>query len=216
MRDVPEDIALWPTGRESVAEDSREPFNFAESIVFDDPMRGRYLRLRIESGYRDAHWGLDAIEVFGDAPAFMPCAETFTLSEDLAGLPPGALFAQLVTENASGRTQGQVIEIARPDDARPLLSDPAVIRRRGSTVFVAFRTNAMGAWGTLSGKLRDADGNEICSVPVSIGKQKAARTTVLCFEGLDPARPYDGEAAAVTEHGDSGPCLFEIDRADSG
>ncbi|WNK00264.1 hypothetical protein L2D14_02295 [Thalassospiraceae bacterium LMO-JJ14] len=215
MRDVPEDIALWPTGSEPVADDSRKPFNLAESIVFDAPGRGRYLRLRIASGYRDAHWGLDAIEVFGDAPAFMPSAEKFTLSEDLAGLAPGALFAQLVTENASGRTQGPVIEIARPDDVRPLLSDPAVIRRCGSSVFVAFRTNAMGAWGTLSGKLRDADGEEIVSAPVSIGKQQAARTTFLCFEGIDTGRPYKGEAVATTAHGDSAPCLFTIDAVDS-
>ncbi|MBT8004874.1 MAG: hypothetical protein HN578_18350 [Rhodospirillales bacterium] len=153
---------------------------------------------------------MDAIEVFGDAPAFIPSPEPFTVSEEIVELEPGPLFVQLITENETGRTEGEIVEVPRPSTPIPLVFDPIVISLSNNIASVRFRTNAMGSWGELSGEINDANGQSIKSTSVSIGKQVAARETILRFENLNPGVMYEGLAIASNENGESEPCKFVI------
>ena len=149
-----------------------------------------------------------AIEVFGDAPAFIPSPEPFTVSEEIIELEPGPLFVQLIAENETGRTEGEIIEVTRPGTSVPLVSDPILISLSNNIASVRFRTNAMGTWGELSGEIQDANGHIITSTSVSIGKQELSRESVLHFGGLKPSGTYEGFATASNEHGKSDLCKF--------
>jgi hypothetical protein len=205
LDDVPKDLEDWPkTGETGI------PFNFAKTIVFDDPIHGKYLRLSIKSGYRQVHWGLDAIEVFGDAPTFIPSPEPVTVSEEISDLETGPLFVQLVTENEKERTEGEIVELARPTSLRPTVSTPVVISRLKNSTRIRFRTNAMGFWGELSGEIINANTKIGSSATISIGKQEVSREAVLQFDGLSPSGAYEGTAIASNEHGKSELCKFII------
>ena len=205
FENVPLDPVKWPKEKGGGAS-----FNFAKVAVFDEPLNARFLKLEIKSGYRPAYWGLDAIEVFGDAPAFIPSPEPFTVSEEIVELEPGPLFVQLITENETGRTEGEIVEVPRPSTPIPLVFDPIVISLSNNIASVRFRTNAMGSWGELSGEINDANGQSIKSTSVSIGKQVADRETILRFENLNPGVMYEGLAIASNENGESEPCKFVI------
>ena len=159
-------------------------FNFAKVVVFNKPIRGQFLRLQIKSGYQRTHWGLDTIEVFGDALQFMPSPDPCTISEEITELEMGPLFVQFVTVNESGYTEGEVIKVVRTVLPLPVVSNPVVINRSKNKAEVRFRTNAMGFWGELFGEVSDENGNMLRTDPISIGKQEAAREAVLRFVGL--------------------------------
>jgi hypothetical protein len=168
------------------------------------------LRLRIESGYRQEYWGLDAIEVFGNTPAFIPSAESCTVSEEITGLDTEPLFVQLIVENELGFTKGEVVEVFRPTSLVPMVFDPVEINRSKNSAEIRFRTNSMGHWGELSGEVSTEDGCIIKSSSVSIGKQEIARESVLRFEGVKPEVAYQGTAVATNENGKSKSCTFII------
>ena len=205
LDDVPQDPAEWPKrGDKGVS------FNFAKVVVFDKPIRGQLLRLQIKSGYQRTHWGLDAVEVFGDAPHFMPSPEPCTISEEITELEMGPLFVQLVTENESGYTEGEVIEVVRPVSSLPVVSNPIVIKRSKNKAEIRFRTNAMGFWGELFGEVSDENGNMVRTDSISIGKQEVAREAVLRFVGLKSSMTYKGGAVALNEYGKGELCKFII------
>jgi len=201
LNDIPSDQAEW-------IERGDDGELFAKVFVFDVPKIGRYIKLTIKSGYRTNYWGLDAIEVFGDAPALIPSPEPFTLTEKITDLEPGTVYCQLITENSEGRIEGEVIEITRPITEAPIISDHVLISRTDDSARIKFRTNAMGSWGTLSGETENNP--PIKSNTISIGKTKVFRDSILHFKGLKSGVPINGTAMATNEHGSSLPYHFKI------
>ncbi|MBT3764599.1 MAG: hypothetical protein HOF84_02000 [Rhodospirillales bacterium] len=120
------------------------------------------------------------------------------------------MFVQLVAENEAGRTEGDIVEITRPSLLVPIISRPVVIARTKNTAKVRFRTNTMGEWGELSGSIYNSEGGNVASQEVLIGRQEAARETILIFDGLTPDASYQGEAVAINAHGKSLSCSFTV------
>jgi hypothetical protein len=205
LDNVPTDPSDWPSSGQSGV-----PFNFATIAVFDTPVHGQFLKLKITSGHQQKYWGLDAIEVFGNAPVFIPSPDLCTVSEEISELEPGAQHFQLVVENENGLVEGEIIKLVRPTSSVPLVSNPVVISRSSNTAVIQFRTNAMGAWSKLTGTVGGNGSDKIKSIPVLTGKQEAARESVLRFEGLEAATAIEGIATATNEYGTSEPCRFTI------
>jgi hypothetical protein len=196
--DVPIDPADWTGGF-----DLPTPFNFCNVAVFDEPIKGLFLRLRLKSGYRTEFWGLDAFEVFGDESVLRPAPEPCSFSEDIDGLDDDRLFVQLVAENAMGKVEGEIVDFSRPKTLNPHAEDARVIKRWETGADVRLRTNAMGSWANVQIILKDVDGGSLTSELVSIGKQQVARDSVVRIEGLRPGVTYSGEAIAKNECGAS-------------
>ena len=198
LMDVPNDPANWTGGF-----DIPTPFNFCNVVVFDEPVKGMFLRLKIKSGYRSEFWGLDAVEIFGDESVLRPSPEPCTFSEDIDGLKDEPVFVQLVAENAAGKVEGEIVELSRPVNLRPQVEGARVTERSETSATVRLRTNAMGSWATVQILLKDADGGSVLSASVPIGKQQVARNAVIRIEGLRPRVSYSGEAIAKNNHGES-------------
>jgi hypothetical protein len=196
FEDIPLDPVKWPNEKEAGVS-----FNFAKTAVFAKPINLRFLKLIVNNGFRKSHWGMDAVEVFGSAPAFIPSPEPCTVLEEIADVKPGPLFIQLVAENDLGRVEGEVIELDRPHLSTPLISDTEIISFDNGKANVRFRVNAMGSWAELSAELTDLNSNTLKSNCVSIGKQEAAREAILSFYGLKHGVTYNGSAIASNKHG---------------
>jgi len=201
LDDIPADPSDWPPTQQP------EPFNLARAVVLDPPVSGQFIRLRIESGYRDDAAGLDAFEVFGDGWAPLPSEEMTSLSEEISQLEPGTLYAQLVAENAAGRTEGEIVEVPRPAGANPQISGARVIERGETTAAVYLRTNAMGAPATATLRFKDSGA---AAQTVSIGKWPASRHAVIQVTGLKAGEIYEVECLTTSEHGECLPYPLTI------
>ncbi|MEX0692945.1 MAG: hypothetical protein WD075_00745 [Rhodospirillales bacterium] len=199
--DTPEDPAAWG--------DIGGDRGLVRVVVLAEPVRARYLRLRINSGHRQGIVGLDAVEVFGQGLPFIPSPEAFTFSENVEGLPAGVpVYAQLVAENADGVLAGDIVEVCRPTTEVPYILSASVIERRDDKARIALRTMAMGPSAIMHMTLTSEDGDEISVPPLSIGKWTAPRDVRVNVHGLKPGLRYQGRCRAENENGVSADYRF--------
>jgi len=176
------------------------------SRILPRPAMVRLLKLRIISGYKDAFWGLDAIEVFGQGADPRPEREPCTLCEDLTGLEPGqTVYYQLVAENRAGNHKGMVCSFVIPPDRIPIIHSAHVFRHRLGKTMILVRMTAMGEPTTLVGRATDDAGNTLDCPPRDAGNEQTPRHITCNVAGVMPGGRYRLELTAENVAGRSAP-----------
>ena len=106
----------------------------------------KFLKLRILSGYRDRHWGLGEIEVFGAGAVMLPDDDLYRVNTDITGLTPGTTYHyRLVARSEGGLTPGDDQQFAVPATNQPLAKTGKATRVGSTSAKVEGRLNPMGA-----------------------------------------------------------------------
>jgi hypothetical protein len=108
------EVSVTPDGRtwellfnERLPPDSPQGSNFAYLLRRNLSAPARSIRVRVLSGYRQEHWGLGEIEVFGTGAVMQPDDEPFHVNLDITQRAPGEqIHYRLVAENEHGRIAG--------------------------------------------------------------------------------------------------------------
>ena len=79
--------------------------NFAFALETGLAAQARYLKFRLLSGYREEHWGLGEIEVFGSGARMLPDDDLYYVNTDLEGLTPGATVHYRLVASNHGRNR---------------------------------------------------------------------------------------------------------------
>ena len=87
----------------TLPEEAKNGPNFAFALKTGLAAKARYLKFRLLSGYREEHWGLGEIEVFGSGARMLPDDGLYYVNTDLEDLTPGAtVHYRLVASSAEG------------------------------------------------------------------------------------------------------------------
>ena len=178
--------------------------NLASITILDAPVNCRFLKLRILSGHRSEHWGLDAIEAFGEGPPPLPEIEPCSFSEELSGMDPGTIvYYQIVAENDAGTSKGTIESFQVPVDRRPIIHWARVIERMPEKATVLVRLTPMGSFTDLNGCFRDADGELAFAGKVVVGRWDTPKHVTMAVTGLDVGQTYRGVLTAANDAGES-------------
>ena len=91
--------------------------------------QGCFVKIRILSGYRDRHWGLGEIEIFGSGVDLPHDEVEQHVSTDIVDLTPGKTYHyRVVAESDAGRSYGEGRIFTTPDSQKPLATSGAVTR----------------------------------------------------------------------------------------
>jgi len=188
-----------------------DPKNLASIHIPAKPVKASYLKLRILSGYKSKHWGLDAIEVFGKGPRPIPEIEPCSVSEDIAGFKPGTeVFYQLVAENEKGVSEGEIKSLVLPADNKPIIHWAKVLERTKDKATIVARVTAMGSFTELTGVLGNSKEKTVSEASATAGKWPTPRHVTLSMGGLTARRKFKATIKAVNEAGESTPMALEI------
>lgn len=184
--------------------EGQEAANSRTFRLLDAPVTLRYLKLGIISGYQPEFWGLDAIEVFGDAGPLSPEVEPCSVSEELGGLEPGkTLYYQLVAENEAGTTYGDIRSIELPVDSRPVIHWAKVLKQEPGKVTLLVRLTAMGHETQLRGWFENQDGEVIEGPSLAAGCQPVPKHMTYIVSCPDKCAQWQGYLLAVSDVGES-------------
>ena len=189
--------------------------------------QGCFVKIQILSGYRDRHWGLGEIEIFGSG-VHLPHDEVEQhVSTDIVDLTPGKTYHyRLVAESDAGRSYGEESIFTTPDSQKPLATSGAATRVTATTAKLNGRMNAMGCvsyyyfeYGrtpyedTPFGNATDTAvewRRPLTSSPQAVqmplpgtfaGLQPTMRTVVDNLQDLEPGSTYHYRLVAVSQHG---------------
>ena len=181
------------------------PFTLASITILDAPVNCRFLKLRILSGHRSEHWGLDAIEAFGEGPPPLPEIEPCSFSEELSGMDPGTIvYYQIIAENDAGTSEGTIESFQVPVDRRPIIHWARIIERMPEKATVLVRLTPMGSFTDLNGCFRDAEGNIAFEGKIVVGRSETSRHATMAVTGLTAGQAYRGVLTAANDAGESG------------
>ena len=189
--------------------------------------QARFLKVELLSGYRDLHWGLGEIEIFGSGGGFPHDNVEQHVSHDIVDLSPGQTYHfRLVAESDSGKSYGERRTFTTPDSQKPLAATGVANRVTATTAKLSGRMNAMGCVSYYYfeyGRTPYEDtpfGNPtvtnvewkrpLRSSPQAVqmpmpgtfaGLQPTMRTVVDNLEDLEPGATYHYRLVAVNQHG---------------
>ena len=190
--------------------------------------QARYLKVRLLSGYRDGHWGLGEIEIFG-AGAELPHDDVEQhVGAEIGGLTPGSTcHYRLVAENESGTSCGEEQTFMVPAAPKPLATTGAASRITATTAKLEGRMNSMGCYtqyffqygqdldyqdtpfeyatvATVRHKRPLTESPQAVQLPLPgtfAGLQQTMRSVVDNLEDLEPGTTYHYRLVAVNQHG---------------
>jgi len=90
--------------------------------------------VRILSGYKQLHWGLGEIELFGSGANYLPDDDWFHVNVDLLDLKPAeTIHCRLVAISTKGTTRGPDQQFTLPSTTRPrVITGPAKVEDRST------------------------------------------------------------------------------------
>ena len=187
------------------ADTSQQPYAYTE---IDDAAPVVGLRLTIFSGHYTERYGLDGIEVYGEGAVFtgdgMPC----TISEEVAGVTPGAdLHARLVLSDGEKKVCGDVVSISMPAARAPRLVEATPLQRVGNPNCIAVRGNAMGLETELETKLQLNSGQIVTVSNLYFGCQPTSRHI---YVNLPETLPVEAGVVRITARNIEGESAVEI------
>lgn len=105
----------------------------------------KFAKVRVLSGYRDGHWGLGEIELFGAGAVMQTDDDWYHVNLDIPDLRPGQTCNyRLVATNAAGTTQGRNQTFQLPNDTKPHIITGAASRIGKTSAKVEGRMNPLG------------------------------------------------------------------------
>ena len=190
--------------------------------------QARSVKVRLLSGYRDGHWGLGEIEIFG-AGAELPHDDVVHhVGAEIGGLTSGSTcHYRLVAENESGKSYGEEQTFMVPPTPKPLATTGAASRITATTAKLEGRMNSMGCYthyffqygqdldyqdtpfayatvATVQRKRPLTESPQAVQLPLPgtfAGLQQTMRSVVDNLEDLEPGTTYHYRLVAVNQHG---------------
>lgn len=198
---------------------------FGLGCGFDAP--ARFVKVRILSGYKDRHWGLGEIEVFGSGAELPHDDVEQHVSTDIVDLTPGKTYHyRVVAESDAGRSHGEVRTFTTPDSQKPLATTGAATRVTATTAKLNGRMNSMGCvsyyffeygrgsyedtpFGNATGTAVEwrrplPSSPQAVQMPLPgtfAGLQSTMRTVVDNLQDLEPGSTYHYRLVAVNQYG---------------
>lgn len=188
----------------------------------------RYLKVSMLSGYRNQHWGLGEIEIFGTG-AMLPHDDIEQhVGAEIGGLTPGSTCNyRLVAENASGTSYGNPNTFQVPAIPKPIAITGAATRVTATTAKLNGRLNPLGGYthyffqygrdldysdtpfenatvATVRRKRQLVVSPQAVQLPLPgtyAGLQQTMRTVVDNLEQLERDTTYHYRLVAVNQHG---------------
>ncbi len=188
----------------------------------------RYLKVRLLSGYRDRHWGLGEIEIFGSGAQLPHDDIEQHVGAEIRGLTPGsACHYRLVAENEFGTSYGEPRTFQIPAAPKPIATTGGASRMTATTAKLDGRMNPMGCYthyffqygrdidyrdtpfehatvATVHRKRPLAESPQAVQLPLPgtyAGLQQTMRTVVDNLTDLEPDTTYHYRLVAVNQHG---------------
>jgi hypothetical protein len=164
--------------------------------------KARFVKVRLLSGYREKHWGLGEVELFGTGATLMPENDTNYVNADIGDLTPGkTYYYRLVAESGSGKTYGERQSLTLPVDSKPQTTTGPATRVTASGAKLEGRLCPMGIpthyvfeYGTsrrYGSKTQQAYG----------GLMETPRTVFAGVSGLKPGTTYHYRLVATNSQG---------------
>ncbi len=212
----------------TMRENSPDGPNRAHKLERDVRAQARFLKLRILSGYRDQHWGLGEVEIFGSGAELPHDDVEQHVGADIGGLTPGSTcHYRLVAENESGRSCGDEGCFVVPASPKPLATTGVATRVTTTTAKLDGRMNAMGYYthyffqygedldygdtpfghatvATVRRKRPLVESPQAVQLPLPgtyAGLQQTMRTVVDNLADLKPNTTYHYRLVGVNQHG---------------
>ncbi len=176
--------------------------NFAFALETGLTAQARYLKFRLISGYREEHWGLGEIEVFGSGARMLPDDDLYYVNTDLEGLTPGAtVHYRLVAANEEGIAYGEDRTFIVPDSSKPRARTGKALRVGAREVKVQGRLNAMGLRSRYHFEYGTNPGYGSKTPGQYAGQQISPRTVFHEFRGLKPETGYHYRLVVANDEG---------------
>lgn len=180
-----------PLVKASMPEKGDPNDNFAFSIHRGLKAEARNIKIRVLSGYRQEHWGLGEIEVFGTGATFLPENEETAVTADLHDLKPGTTYHyRLVARNEAGISYGEDRTFTTPATAKPLAATGRAWRITGTAARVDARINPLGVLAHYHFEYGTDQTYGKTSRRVYAGEQITPRCAFADLTGLEPAKRY--------------------------
>jgi hypothetical protein len=176
--------------------------NFAFALETGLAAQARYLKFRLLSGYREEHWGLGEIEVFGSGARMLPDDDLYYVNTDLEGLTPGATVRyRLVASSAEGTVHGEDRTFTVPDSRKPRARTGKALRVGARQAKVQGRLNAMGLRSRFHFEYGNNPGYGSKTPEQYAGQQISPRTVFHEFRGLKPSTGYHYRLVVANDEG---------------
>jgi hypothetical protein len=188
--------------KKTVPEKSPKGPNFTLTIDRALAARASHLKVRIRSGYRDEHWGLGEVDIFGRGATMLPEDDIFFVNTDVEGLEPGATYHyRLTAVTSAGTSHGEDRTFTVPADTRPHVITGGASRTTRTSAKIEGRLNPLGkrthfyfAYGR--------DGSYGSRSPTTYGGlQITPRTVFAHLADLQPKTTYHYRLVAENETG---------------
>ena len=191
-----------PLFEETLPEDSPGGPNFAFLLKRDLERKATAVKVRILSGYRDRHWGLGEIEMFGDGAVHRTDDDWYHVNTDLTGLQSGATYHyRLIAENEAGRVTGPEESFTVPADDRPHVVTGEAIRIGPETATLTGRLTPMGRSTQFYFEYGPDEHYGHRTEQQYGGLQITPRFSKAAIEGLKPGTLYHYRLVGVNESG---------------
>ena len=186
----------------TLPENSGHGPNFAFALETGLAAKARYLKFRLLSGYREEHWGLGEIEVFGSGARMLPEDGLYHVNTDLEGLTPGAaVHYRLVASNEEGTVTGEDRVFNVPDTREPRARTGKALRLGARQVKVEGRLNAMGLRSRYYFEYGTNPGYGARTPEQYAGQQISPRTVFQEIRGLRPDTGYHYRLVVANDEG---------------
>ena len=186
----------------TLPEEAKNGPNFAFALETGLAAKARYLKFRLLSGYREEHWGLGEIEIFGTGARMLPDDDLYYVNTDLEGLTPGAtVHYRLVASGADGTVYGEDRTFTVPGSPKPRARTGKVLRMGAREVKVQGRLNAMGLRSRYYFEYGNNPGYGSRTPEQYAGQQISPRTVFHEFRGLKPETGYHYRLVVSNDEG---------------
>jgi hypothetical protein len=178
--------------------------NFAFTLDGGLSAAASFLKVRVLSGYKAAHWGLGEIEVFGSGAIYLPEDGRYFSSADIRGLEAGRTYHyRFVASTSGGMTAGEDYTFTVPLDTKPQVQPQSPRQITVGSVRLEGRVNAMGQrTGYCFEYGSDANYGSRTAM-TDAGLQITPRTVFATLTGLQPGRTYHYRLVARNGTGES-------------
>jgi hypothetical protein len=200
-----EDGETWsPLFGKSLPESSPGGPNFAFLLERNLSRRAAAVKVSLRSGYRDEHWGLGEIEVFGDGAEFATDDDWYHVNLDLADARPGeTCHYRLVAQNAAGIVAGPDVSFTVPASRKPHVVTGEAKRIGADSAAVTGRLTPLGKRTTFYFEYGLDATYGMRTVEQYGGLQITPRLAAAVLVGLKPDTTYHYRLVGVNDEGTS-------------
>lgn len=202
---VSDDGQAWkPLIKKTLPESSPAGANFAFLLERGLSAAARQVRVRILSGYKQQHWGLGEIELFGTGAIMQTDDDWYYVNVDIGDLKPGETYHyRLVAASSAGSTQGPDQSFTVPADTHPHVVTGAASRIRQGSAKVEGRLNPLGKKTQFYFEYGPDANYGHKTAPQYGGLQITPRTAFATLSGLNAGAVYHYRLVGMNETGTS-------------